>query len=512
MSSDRARLSRDVVSSPSFAADEDVELPSASTLGLPETVVQFGTGAFLRGFIDYFIDEANRRGAFNGSVVAISSTGSARDAVLNEQDGLFTLATQGIEHGEARRRYRVISSVSRAISATDDWDAVLAIARDPAIRLVISNTTEVGIVLDENDSFDAHPPRSFPGKLTSFLYERARHFDFAVDRGVIVLPCELIEDNGDTLRGIVRTLCEQWKLGDRFDVWLGEAVDFRNTLVDRIVPPAGALPKDESVQLERALGYRDGMITSCETYALFAIEGDDALRSRLGFAADPRIIVTPDIRPYRERKVRMLNGGHTISVPVALLAGLETVREAIEDPLVAQFMRRAILDEIVPSLDVPDAEPFARDVLLRFANPYIRHSLIDITLHATAKMRVRVVPSIVAYTERFDHTPESLAFGFAAYLAFMRGDIQVERRATGLPVPDDREGEAIRAAWMRAGHGSEPAVRDFARSVCGDTTLWGTDLSTLRGWCEAVSDHLMRIMEYGMRLALEQHLGVSTSI
>jgi len=510
VSADRPRLSREVVASPAFAALADVELPPASALALPETVVQFGTGAFLRGFADYFIDAANRRGAFLGSIVAVSSTGSARDTILNEQEGLFTLAIQGFEGGAARRRFRVISAVNRALSADDAWDSVLELARDPGIRLIISNTTEVGIALDDTDSFDAEPPRSFPGKLARFLYERAVHFDFAIECGVIVLPCELIEDNGTTLRGIVRELARRWKLGDRFVSWLAEAVDFRNTLVDRIVP--GALPRDEAERIERLAGYRDGMITTCEPYALFAIEGDDALRARLGFADDARIVVTPDIRPYRERKVRVLNGGHTISVAVALLAGLETVREATEDALVGQFLRRVILDEIVPSLDVPDAESFAREVLERFANPYISHSLIDITLHATTKMRVRVVPSILQYTERLGPMPEALAFGFAAHLAFMRGEIQVERRAAGLPVPEDREGERITAAWARLEPGSESALRGFTRDVCRDATLWGTDLSKVSGWCELVSDNLLRIIESGMRPALEQRLGVSTSI
>jgi len=510
VSADRPRLSREVVASPAFAALADVELPPVSALALPETVVQFGTGAFLRGFADYFIDAANRRGAFLGSIVAVSSTGSARDTILNEQEGLFTLAIQGFEGGAARRRFRVISAVNRALSADDAWDSVLELARDPGIRLIISNTTEVGIALDDTDSFDAEPPRSFPGKLARFLYERAVHFDFAIECGVIVLPCELIEDNGTTLRGIVRELARRWKLGDRFVSWLAEAVDFRNTLVDRIVP--GALPRDEAERIERLAGYRDGMITTCEPYALFAIEGDDALRARLGFADDARIVVTPDIRPYRQRKVRVLNGGHTISVAVALLAGLETVREATEDALVGQFLRRVILDEIVPSLDVPDAESFAREVLERFANPYIRHSLIDITLHATTKMRVRVVPSILQYTERLGPMPEALAFGFAAHLAFMRGEIQVERRAAGLPVPEDREGERITAAWARLEPGSESALRGFTRDVCRDATLWGTDLSKVSGWCELVSDNLLRIIESGMRPALEQRLGVSTSI
>jgi tagaturonate reductase len=264
---------------------------------------------------------------------------------------------------------------------------------------VISNTTEVGIVLDDDDRFDADPPRSFPGKLTRFLAERARAFDYDERRGLVVLPCELIENNGDTLQDIVHKLAQRRTLGPRFERWLDASVTFCNTLVDRIVP--GALPAEESNRIERLFGYRDGLITACESYALFAIQGDERVRTALGFAdADPRIIVAPDIRPYRERKVRVLNGAHTISVPVALLAGLETVRDAVEDERVGRFIRRAMFDDIVPSLDAPDAEEFAREVLERFANPYIRHSLIDITLYGTTKMRVRVVPSIVDHYRR----------------------------------------------------------------------------------------------------------------
>src|SRR5579885_3673340 len=361
---DRPRLSREVVASLAVAGLPDLEAPPAHVLELPEQVIQFGTGAFLRGFAEYFVDEANRKGVFDGSIVAVSSTGSSRDVTLNEQDGLFTLAIQGIDNGRARRRYRIVASLCRAITPRDELDAVLELARDPAIELVISNTTEVGIKLDETDTFDANPPRSFPGKLTRFLYERARAFDFDPARGLVVLPCELIEDNGEELCAIVHQLARRWRLDQRFAAWLTDGVEFCNTLVDRIVP--GAPPRDDAERVQEILGYRDGLLTACETYALFAIEGDERVRQRLRIAeADPRIIVTPDIRPYRERKVRILNGAHTISVPLALLAGLETVCDAVESDRVGAFMRRAMLDEIVPSLDVPDAETFARDVLER---------------------------------------------------------------------------------------------------------------------------------------------------
>jgi tagaturonate reductase len=501
----RPRLSRELVASIVLADGTGIEVPPVETLELPEKVVQFGTGAFLRGFAEYFIDEANRRGMFGGSVVAVSSTGSQRDALLNEQDGLYTLAIQGVEGSTSRQRYRIIGSLSRAVSARDDWSAVLELARSPDTQLVISNSTEVGIVLDESDTFDANPPRSFPGKLTRFLAERARTFDYDERRGLVVLPCELIEDNGDVLRAIVAKLARRWSLGARFEQWLRGSVVFCNTLVDRIVP--GVVGNRESDRIGRLFGYRDGLITACESYALFAIQGDDRLRARLGFAdADPRIVVVPDIGPYRERKVRVLNGAHTISVPVALLSGLETVRDAVEDERVGRFIRRVVLDDIVPSLDAPGAEEFANEVLERFANPYIRHSLIDITLYGTTKMRVRVVPSIVDYYRRVGRAPASLAFGFAAYIAFMRGEVHAERRTAGLAVPEDNDGQAIRDAWLDADPHSDASITEVAHRVCGNQNVWGADLSSLNGFADVVADHLVRIVRQGIQPALDVHL------
>ena len=502
---DRPRLSRGVVSSLALAEQTGVDVSFRAMAALPEKVVQFGTGAFLRGFAAFFVDDANRRGEFNGSIVAVGSTTGSRDAIVNEQGGLFTLAIQGIENRISRQQYRIVASLSRALSARDDWNSVLALAADPAIELVISNTTEVGIVLDSTDRYDASPPRSYPGKLTRFLAERAAAFDYDPRRGIVVLPCELIDDNGTRLRGIVGELARLWQLGTRFDEWLDCAVIFANTLVDRIVP--GAPPPEDTARIEAQFGYRDGLLTACETYALFAIEGDAALRMRLGFAgSDSRIVVAPDIRPYRLRKVRVLNGGHTISVPMALLAGLRTVGEAVADERVGQFLRRAIFEEIVPGLDVPGADAFARDVMDRFANPYIRHALVDITLYQTTKMRVRVVPSVVAFHERTGRTPTMLALGFAAFLAFMRGDIQTERLAAGLRVPDDPAGEAIRAAWQTVDVSSDCAVAGLSASICANTSLWGNDLMTVDGFPQAVAGALVHIVRDGIRATLDLYL------
>lgn len=483
----------------------ELERPTAAMLALPEKVVQFGTGAFLRGFADYFIDEANRAGRFNGRIVAVSSTGSVREAALNDQRGLYTLAIRGAEKDEMRERFRVVGALSRVISAKDAWSAVLDVARDPSITLVVSNTTEVGFALDESDTIDSAPPRAFPAKLARFLVERARTFDCDPARGVVVLPCELLDDNGALLGELVLKLARAWSVGASVERWLETSVTFCNTLVDRIVP--GALDSVEAARVTERLGYEDALLTACEPYALFAIEGDDALRARLEFPGDdPRIIVAPDIRPYRQRKVRVLNGGHTISMPAAMLAGFETVRESCDDERVGRFVRRAIFDDIVSSLDVPDAERFAGEVFGRFGNPFIRHALADIALYTTTKLRVRVIPSIMEYHARTGRAPASLSFGFAAYIAFMRGDLHASRAALGRPLPADPDGDRVRSVWQSLDVQSDEAVSRVARAVCSDVSLWGFDLTTVNGFADAVADHLVRIVRDGITTALDVHL------
>ena len=500
----RPRLGRQLVVGRSAQPGGEVARPTEALLDLPERAVQFGTGALLRGLIDAILDEANRRGHFDGRVVAIGSTGSGRDEIINRQDGLFTLVAHGLERGSPGRDCRVIGAVSRAISAHDQWEAVLQCARNPLLELIFSNTTEVGIVLDEGDASGAGVlvPRSFPGKLTRFLDERARTFAYSPDKGVVVVPCELIEQNGNALRDIVLVLAERWMLGPQFTRWLKESVHFCNTLVDRIV--SGAPEPDERQRLEEEFGYTDDMITICEPYQFLAIEGDEKLRARLRFArSDLGVIVVDDVRPYRERKVRLLNGGHTILASLALLAGCETVREAVEHEALGQFLRRAMLDELVPSLDVPGAAAFAREVLERFSNPYVHHDLRDITLHGGTKMRVRVVPSILEYAARAGHAPPCMALGFAAYLLFARGDRHGRHGAPATPAPQDVVGERVRITWSSLGDAGRRSPMRFVRAVCADDELWGTDLTAVTGFSELVADHLLRMDRDGPRAAVE---------
>jgi len=482
---------------------DDLIAPSAEQLTLPERAVQFGTGALLRGLVDAILDEANRQGSFGGRVVMIGSTGSGRDRALNDQNGLFTLVTQGLVDGDATRDFRIVSSVSRALSASSQWDEVLRCAENPDLELIFSNTTEIGIVLDEADAATAPSsvaPRSFPAKLAAFLLHRARTHGYAAARAPVVIPTELIEDNGDKLRGIVVTLAQRWKVEPAFLAWLDQ-VPFCNTLVDRIVP--GAPSESYAKELRSLLPYDDGMTTICEPYRLFAIEGSATLREQLRFpAADAGVIVAESIRPYRLRKVRLLNGAHTSFVSLALLAGCGTVREAVEHPALGAFLRAVLLDEIVPSVDVPGAEQFAREVIDRFANPFLQHQLWDITLQGTTKFKVRVVPSIVDFARRTSTAPRALALGFAGFLAFQDGSLHAARRAAGDPVPADATGDAVRTYWSGIEDTAE-SLTNLVRAVAGDTALWGTDLSAVPGFVELVAEQLYTIRTRGPVAAIE---------
>lgn len=497
------RLGRELLESGTMPAD-GIALPSAGIFRLPERAIQFGTGAFLRGFVDFFIDEAIRQGVYHGRIVAVSSTGSGRDGALNEQDGLYTLVVEGASANGLQRECRVIASVSRALSAATEWHDVLRLARQPELDLVFSNTTEIGISLDDGDLLDAAPPPSFPGKLARFLLERARAFGYADRAGLIIVPCELIEANGERLRTLVLTLARRWNVEPAFDEWLERAVPFCNTLVDRIVP--GAPNEIRRQALEQELGYGDKLMLAAEPFRLFAIECDAATRNRLTFrAADGGIVLTDDVAPFRERKVRILNGGHTILASVGLLIGCETVLDGMRHSLVAPFLERLLFEEIVPSLDAPDGRQFARDVLLRFANPYLRHALRDITVQHTAKMRLRVVPSVLRFAERTGDSPSLLAFGFAAYLVLLRAGLAAAESAP-TTLGADVDGERIRALWRGANDGSEDSVRRVVGEACRDAELWHGDLSRVPGFVQRVADDVVDIAQSGAAAVLASRL------
>ncbi len=497
----RPTLSRSLLLSDTWRGRAGLGVPSSALFDLPEKVVQFGTGAFLRGFIDAFIDDANRCERFGGRIVAVGSTESGRDARINEQDGLFTLIVQGLQGGAPYKDERIIASVSRALSAVNAWDAVLACARQPALTLIVSNTTEVGIVLDDGDRPDLSPPRSFPGKLTRFLFERARFFAFAPSKGVAVLPCELIENNGDRLRSVVLELAERWQLGSAFARWIELAVPFCNALVDRIVP--GVPAPSDAEQIAHSLGYDDAMLTLCEPYRLLAVEADARARALLPFTGDEAgIVFADDIAAYRKRKVGLLNATHTLMVPVALGCGCCTVSEALSHERVGAFVRQVMFEEIVPTLDAPDAEAFALQALDRFGNPFIRHFLSDIALQATMKFRVRVVPLIARFVASTGTAPRALAFGLAAHLYFVQPDRRAAMIRSGLTLPVDNLGARLEALWLSVGDDAR-GPRAVAMAACADDELWGCDLARLAGFADAVADDLTHMVSGGVPAALE---------
>ncbi|MBW8687595.1 tagaturonate reductase [Chitinophaga rhizophila] len=451
---------------------------------LPEKVLQFGTGVLLRGLPDYFIDKANKGRIFNGRVVVVKSTDKGNTDAYGEQDYLYTHCIQGIMQGRRVEEYVVNDAVSRVLSAASDWPAVLACAKDPEMEIIISNTTEVGITLTDDD-VHAAPPASFPGKLLAFLLQRYQHFGGDNSKGMVIIPTELIPDNGTKLKDILLALANQNQLEGDFINWLTNANHICNSLVDRIVP--GALPAVAQAAVEEQLGYQDKLMIMSEPYALWAIEtGNEAVKKKLSFAAaDSGVVLAPDIDIFRELKLRLLNGTHTLSCGLAVLAGFETVKDAMEDPAMESCISALMQHEIVPAItDVAIREDaalrFAGSVLDRFRNPYIEHRWLSITMQYTSKMKMRVIPIIIRHYQRADEVPALMALGFAAFLLFMR-DGQVT----------DDHADYFKEKWQRL----EPAV--LVQTVLKDAAMWSTDLTKLPGFAHAVTVMLGALLHEG---------------
>jgi tagaturonate reductase len=391
---------------------------------LPEKVLQFGTGVLLRGLPDYFIDKANKQGLFNGRIVVVKSTDQGGTDVYTEQDGLYTLLEKGIENGLPVERTTINASISRVVSAKTEWQAVLDCAANPDIQIIISNTTEVGITLLASDA-NSLLPESFPGKLLHFLMERYRVFNGSSESGLVIIPTELISDNGIKLKEIVIELAKLKELDAKFIDWVNNANDFCSSLVDCIVP--GKLPANEQTQFEQNVGYQDNLAIMSEPYRLWAIEtSSEKTASILSFAAaDARVILAPSINKYKEIKLRLLNATHSLCCGVAILSEFLTVRDALNDKTFKDFLSSMLLDEIVPlvadgDITMEEARSFALQVVDRFSNQSIEHLWVNIAVQYTAKMQMRVVPLVDKYVKQHGNAPVLISFGFAAYLLFMK--------------------------------------------------------------------------------------------
>lgn len=465
----------------------------------PEKVLQFGTGNFLRAFTDWQIDVMNKKGMFNGQVVVVQSTPKGAVDTINEQEGLYTLYLQGIKENQPVSEHEIIRSISRGINITNEYDEYLKIAGNPDLRFIISNTTEAGIQFHEGDLLTDRPQSSFPGKLTALLYERYQVFHGEKDKGFIIFPCELIEDNGKELKKIVLAYADAWKLESGFSEWVEEANTFCNTLVDRIVP---GYPKDSIQDKKDELGYIDKLIVVGEQFHLFVIEGPSFIKEEFPAAqAGLNVHVVDDLSSYRLKKVRILNGAHTAMTPVAYLCGVNTVSEAVTSDLTKQFVEKVIYDEIIPTLPFPeeDLSQFAADVLNRFKNPFIHHYLSSISLNSVSKFKARILPTLSEYVERFSQLPEATVFSLSALLYFYKG----KRGDESITLVDDESTlHLFNDCWSVYADNMEELVS----IILSNKKLWGTDLSKIPQLTESVVNQLKTINQYGMNEALTQFL------
>lgn len=478
---------------------EFVRVPDEGLFELPEKVLQFGTGALLRGLADYFIDQANRRGVFNGRVVVVRST--AQDvSVFDRQDGLYTVCVRGVVDGQKVEHSVINASISRVLSASGQWEQVLECAHNQQLQIIISNTTEVGIQL-VNDDVRHHPPGSFPGKLLAFLYERFRAFGGSELSGMVIIPTELIPDNGKKLESIVLELAHLNGLEEEFIEWIEKHNCFCNSLVDRIVP--GRPQKEELLmEMEGRLGYSDKLLTVAEPYSLWAIEGGEAVKKVLSFAqADESVLIEQDINLYRELKLRLLNGTHTLSCGLAFLSGCPTVKQAMDEEHLSAYITALMQEEIAPCIPYPvspgAARQFAARVLERFSNPHIHHSWLNITVQYSSKMKLRCIAVLLKHYEQKGTVPPLFALGFAAYLYFTRpvvkkaGQFYGELQGQRYPIHDDRA-EVFYQRWAKL------QVPALVQEVLKDP-FWEEDLSELPGLEQAVTQNLNQLITTGVK-------------
>jgi len=502
-----ARLNKELLKS-GYKFPEDINVGKVKEL--PEKVLQFGEGGFLRGFVDWMFDKLINKDLFDGKVVVVQPIQHGMVNMLNDQDGAYTLLLRGIQNGKRVEEKSIITSISRGINPYTEYEEYIKCASNPDLRVIISNTTEAGIAYDPTDTIDDKPQKSYPGKLTAFLYKRYQAFNGDPSKGMIIIPCELIERNGDNLKKIVFRLAGEWKLEPAFIEWLEKHNYFLNSLVDRVVT---GYPRDEIQELTKAFGYEDNLVDTAEIFHLWVIEGDKKLAEELPFTkAGLNVIWTDNMTPYRDRKVRILNGAHTMTVLAAYLYGKNTVKECMDDELISAYMKKGIFEEIIPTLNLPkdELEKFANDVLERFENPYIRHMLLSISLNSTSKFKARVLPSLLGYKEKTGKLPEVLTFSLAALMAFYKGseikEVSLIGDRNGEPynITDDMPVlEMFKSLWSKY-DGTRDSVQTLVETVLSKANMWGQDLNEVSGLTEAVTNYLYEIQTKGIGEVLEK--------
>lgn len=470
-----------------------------------EKVLQFGEGNFLRAFVDWMIDEANDEGLFDGSIVLAQPISMGMINMINDQDGMYTLVMRGLENGQKTEKVKAITSVSRGINPFEDYEGYMKLAESEDLKIIVSNTTEAGITYVEGDRLEDDLPVAFPAKICKFLHHRYRFFAGDKERGILLLPVELIDNNGPELRRIVKQYAAEWNLEPEFIAWLDESCSFANTLVDRIVT---GYPRDEAAAYEEKFGYRDNLMVTSEVFNLWVIEADRKYAELLPIAkTSANVIWTDDVRPYKKRKVRILNGAHTSTVLAAYLSGFDYVGQFIDDAEFNEYLNALIFDEVIPTIDLPKEElkAFADAVFERFGNPYIKHRLLDISLNSVSKFTARCLPSLLDYKERTGKLPERLTFSLAALLKFY--DIRKEEngffgtRENGekYPVKDDQSNlEFFEAIWK------EKDLSVLVEKTLRNESLWHQDLTEVEGLKEAVLSDLQSLVAHGAKETMKR--------
>lgn len=460
------------------------------TAEYPETILQIGEGNFMRGFMNWQIQKLNDCTDFKGRAVVVPPRKGSVSA-LNEQDGLYTLCIQGFHDQKEMNERLIIQSISRGISTYTDYEGFLQVAENPDLRFVFSNTTEAGLVFSKEDHLEDRPQASFPGKLAAFLYHRFKSFSGDEQKGLIILPCELVEHNGDRLKEYVIGMAAEWDLPDTFITWLKKANTFCNTLVDRIV---SGFSKEAAEAVQKEDGYIDELLVMAEYYHLFVIEAPSFVQKELPFQdAGLNVLFVEDISPYRMNKVRILNGAHTAMVPIAYSCGLENVKEAVEDEHVGPFIRSMLEEEVFPGLPLPEDELllYTQSVWDRFCNPFVKHQLRDIALNGVSKFQTRILPSLLDYVELKKQLPMKLVFSLSSLIYFYRG-------SEGWVKDDELVITLMKEAWEE----KKDDYESIAAHILSNEQLWGMSLAEIEGLSHAVAEQLTIIHKYGMRDAV----------
>ena len=478
---------------------------------LPIKVLQFGEGNFLRAFVDWIINSMNKKGVFNGGVCVVQPMPFGRVKELKEADCLYTLYLQGLQDGKALRVHEVINAIQDALNPFEEYDKYLKYAESDDLEFIISNTTEAGIAFDPEDVDFTSCPKSYPGKLLAFLERRYQ----AGKKGLFIIPCELIDHNGATLKEVLVKLAKHRNMDPKFIKWVEEENRYYNTLVDRIVP---GYPRNDAEAFQLDLGYQDQNMVVGEIFHLWCLDAQSVedkelqkknlalLEEKLPTAkANLNVLFVDSIVPYKQRKVKILNGSHTTLVPVSYLSGIDTVRETIEDEQLGKFVKEFIFNEVIPTIDIPHDQmvAYSNSVLERYMNPYVRHELMSIALNSCSKYKERVLPTVLQYMERKHELPKHALFSLASLMLFYRGVRTICDNAPIALADDPKFIDMFKELWANY-ENTEAGAKALAAKVLGLKEHWGLDLTKCEGVLDFVSEALYAQVNMPVREALKK--------